>query len=70
MEGADPEVRRKAAADWTHGRPDLGSPLGTAWELAQAWPDAELHVVDDSGHTGSDAYRDLILRTTDRLAAL
>jgi len=40
-----------------HGRLDLGSPLGTAWELAQAWPDSELHVVDDSGHTGSDAMR-------------
>jgi proline iminopeptidase len=53
-----------------HGRLDLGSPLGTAWELAQAWRDAELIVIEDSGHTGSDAYRDLILRTTDRLAQL
>ncbi len=51
-----------------HGRLDLGSPLGTAWELAQAWPDAELVVIDDSGHTGNDTMRDLILRTTDRLA--
>lgn len=51
-----------------HGRLDLGSPLGTAWELAQAWRDAELVVIDDSGHTGSDSMRDLILRTTDRFA--
>ncbi|PXX53302.1 prolyl aminopeptidase [Nocardia tenerifensis] len=36
-----------------HGRLDLGSPLYTAWQLAQAWPDAELHVIDESGHTGS-----------------
>jgi proline iminopeptidase len=36
-----------------HGRHDLGSPVSTAWELAQAWPDSELVVVDDSGHTGS-----------------
>jgi proline iminopeptidase len=36
-----------------HGRLDLGSPLDTAWALARAWPDAELVVVDDSGHTGS-----------------
>ena len=38
-----------------HGRLDLSSPLVTAWELAQAWPDAQLVVVDDAGHTGSDA---------------
>jgi proline iminopeptidase len=37
-----------------HGRLDLGSPLGTAWELARAWPDARLVVIDDSGHTGSE----------------
>jgi proline iminopeptidase len=36
-----------------HGRFDLGGPLVTAWELARAWPDAELHVIEDSGHTGS-----------------
>ncbi|WP_431916516.1 prolyl aminopeptidase [Nonomuraea jabiensis] len=36
-----------------HGRLDLGGPLETAWELAKAWPDARLVVVDDSGHTGS-----------------
>ena len=43
-----------------HGRLDLGSPLGTAWELAQAWPDAELVVVEDAGHTGSDAMRQAV----------
>ncbi len=37
-----------------HGRLDLGSPLDTAWELARAWPGAELVVIADSGHTGSD----------------
>jgi proline iminopeptidase len=36
-----------------HGRLDLGCPLDTAWELARAWPDSRLVVVDDSGHTGS-----------------
>jgi proline iminopeptidase len=37
-----------------HGRLDLGAPLHTAWALAHAWPDANLIVIDDSGHTGSD----------------
>ncbi|MDF2712262.1 MAG: pip [Nonomuraea muscovyensis] len=37
-----------------HGRFDLGGPLENAWQLAQAWPDARLVVVPDSGHTGSE----------------
>ena len=49
-----------------HGRLDLGSPLSTAWELARAWPDADLIVVGDSGHTGSDAMRDAALAATER----
>ena len=44
-----------------HGRLDMGSPLLTAWELAQAWPDARLIVIDDSGHTGSDGMRNATL---------
>jgi proline iminopeptidase len=43
-----------------HGRLDLSAPLLTAWELAQAWPDAELVIVEDSGHTGSPAMRTAI----------
>ena len=52
-----------------HGRHDLGSPVGTAWELAQAWPGSELVVVEDSGHTGSDAMRELALQATARFSA-
>jgi proline iminopeptidase len=37
-----------------HGRLDFGSPLETAWKLDRAWPDAELVVVDESGHTGDE----------------
>jgi proline iminopeptidase len=44
-----------------HGRLDLGAPLITAWELSQAWADARLIVINDSGHTGSDALRTAIL---------
>lgn len=36
-----------------HGRLDLGGPLETAWSLSRAWPDADLVVVEDAGHTGS-----------------
>ncbi|MFI6166904.1 prolyl aminopeptidase [Nocardia sp. NPDC051052] len=51
-----------------HGRLDLSSPLQTAWQLAQAWPDAELHVIDDSGHTGSPTMGATILEATARFA--
>ncbi len=34
-----------------HGRVDPQGPLSTAWELSQAWPGAELVILDDAGHT-------------------
>jgi len=50
-----------------HGRLDLSGPVITAWELARAWPGAELVVVDDSGHTGSTAMRDALDAAGERL---
>ncbi|WP_394617928.1 prolyl aminopeptidase [Lentzea sp. JNUCC 0626] len=43
-----------------HGRRDMSCPADTAYALAQAWPDAELTLVDDSGHKGSPAFREAI----------
>jgi len=43
-----------------HGRHDMGSPVQTAWELAKAWPDARLCIIEDSGHAGSDAMRQAV----------
>jgi proline iminopeptidase len=37
------------------GRRDLSCPLLFAWELVRAWPEAELKIIEDSGHTGSPA---------------
>ena len=46
-----------------HGRLDLAGPPVTAWELARAWPDAELRL-GDGGHTGGpDMTRCLIVAT-------
>jgi proline iminopeptidase len=52
-----------------HGRTDLGGPVLTAWELARAWPGAELIVVDDSGHTGSAAMSEALEAAVDRMYA-
>ncbi|CAM5547272.1 alpha/beta fold hydrolase [Streptomyces narbonensis] len=51
-----------------HGRLDMAGPLTTAWELSRAWPDAELHVVEDAGHLGGRRTGELILATMDRFA--
>ena len=49
------------------GRLDLGGPPVTAWELAQAWPNAELHLVG-GGHTGGPDMTDHLIAATDNLA--
>ncbi|QSB12612.1 prolyl aminopeptidase [Natronosporangium hydrolyticum] len=51
-----------------HGRHDLGGPVGVAWELAQAWPDADLTVIEDAGHTGSPAMHQAIYAAINRFA--
>ncbi|NJP71800.1 prolyl aminopeptidase [Streptomyces sp. C1-2] len=51
-----------------HGRLDMSAPLDTAWELARAWPEAELHVVEDAGHLGGARTRDHVRGALDRFA--
>ncbi|MGI5127095.1 prolyl aminopeptidase [Pseudonocardia sp. CA-107938] len=51
-----------------HGRLDLGGPLHVPWELAKVWPDAELVVIEDAGHTGSAQFSRAIQDALDRFA--
>ncbi|MEV7281752.1 prolyl aminopeptidase [Streptomyces sp. NPDC093111] len=51
-----------------HGRLDMAGPLTTAWELSRAWPDAELHVVEDAGHLGGEETRTHLLTALERFA--
>ncbi|MEV8442594.1 prolyl aminopeptidase [Actinosynnema sp. NPDC051121] len=52
-----------------HGRWDLQGPLGTAWELARAWPEAELVVVPGASHALSDpGMVEAVVAATDRFA--
>lgn len=47
--------RLRGIPGWlVNGRLDLQSPLTTAWELARAWPEAQLVVVDNAGHATGD----------------
>jgi proline iminopeptidase len=52
-----------------HGRLDLGSPLVTAWELAQAWPNSELVIVRGAGHSSTDpGMSEALIAATNRFA--
>ncbi|WP_020659815.1 prolyl aminopeptidase [Amycolatopsis benzoatilytica] len=49
-----------------HGALDWGAPLAKAWQLAQAWPEAELIVIEDAGHLGNAAFGKAVLETIAR----
>jgi len=51
------------------GRYDVVTPMFTAWELSKAWPDAELNIVPDAGHTATEpGIVDVMVRASDRFA--
>jgi proline iminopeptidase len=51
------------------GRLDLGAPLVTAWEMAQAWPGGELVIVGGAGHsTGDPGMSEAVVAATNRFA--
>ena len=52
-----------------HGKLDLGGPADTAWQLAQAWPESELHFVA-TGHAGGREMTELLLEVTNRFGGL
>jgi proline iminopeptidase len=60
----------KIPAVLVHGRHDLMAPIANAWDLEHAWPGAELVVVEDAGHAGTERLieKQLIL-ATDRFAS-
>jgi proline iminopeptidase len=50
-----------------HGRLDLSGPPDIAWQLAKAWPGAELHLVS-GGHTGGEEMSNVMMDAADRFA--
>ena len=48
---------------------DVSGPLDTAWELARAWPGAELVVIAEAGHSAGDpGMTEATVAATDRFA--
>lgn len=51
------------------GRYDVCTPPHTAWDLHEAWPEAEFHMIPDAGHAASEpGIVDALIRATDRFA--
>ncbi|MFI7611259.1 prolyl aminopeptidase [Nonomuraea terrae] len=58
---------RHVPAVVVNGRYDMKTPPDQAWDLHRAWPEAELHLVEDAGHGGSEpGIRRLLVEATDR----
>lgn len=52
-----------------HGRYDVCTPLQNAWDLHKVWPGADLQIIADAGHTGTEpGIADAMVRATDRFA--
>ncbi len=52
-----------------HGRYDMCTPLANAWELKRAWPEAELEIIADAGHSSLEpGIVDALVRATDWMA--
>jgi proline iminopeptidase len=51
------------------GRYDVVCPMRSAWDLHRAWPEAELHVVQDAGHSAFEpGITHELVEATDRFA--
>jgi proline iminopeptidase len=51
------------------GRYDVVCPLTSAWDLHRAWPEAQLHIIPDAGHSISEpGIIDALVAATDRFS--
>ena len=51
-----------------HGRYDVCTPMASAWALKQRWPEAELEIIHDAGHSSLEpGIIDALVRATDAM---
>jgi proline iminopeptidase len=61
---------RRIPAVIVQGRHDVVCPMYTAWDLHRAWPEAELQIIGDAGHSAFEpGITDALVRATDRFAS-
>ena len=54
-----------------HGRYDIICPVVQAWDLHQVWPEADLHIIPDAGHSiFEEGIKDKILEYTEKFSSL
>jgi proline iminopeptidase len=52
------------------GRYDIVCPMKSAWELHRAWPEADLHIIPDAGHSAFEpSNTHELIKATDRFAS-
>lgn len=60
---------RDIASVIVQGRYDVVCPLMSAWDLHRAWPEAQLHIIADAGHSISEpGIIDALVEATDNFA--
>ncbi|MGH8743576.1 MAG: prolyl aminopeptidase, partial [Burkholderiales bacterium] len=58
---------RHLPATLIHGRFDLVCPVGSAYALHRLWPEAELKIVENAGHSSSSpAMASMLIAATER----
>ena len=61
---------RQIPAVIVHGRYDVLCPVSTAWQLAERWPEADLRIVPDAGHSAFEPGNiNQLITATDAFAA-
>lgn len=65
------EAYRNIPGVIVHGRYDVVCPVKNAWDLHMAWPEAQLHIVPDAGHSAWEAgILDKLIEAADAFKAL
>jgi proline iminopeptidase len=60
---------RRIPCQIVHGRYDVCTPLASAWALKKAWPEANLEIIGDAGHSSLEpGIVDGLIRATDGFA--
>lgn len=61
---------RHIPARIVHGRYDMCTPFASAWALKKRWPEAELEIIPDAGHSSLEpGIVDALVRATDAMLA-
>lgn len=65
------EAIRHIPCVMVHGRYDVVCPLKNAWDLHKLWPESQLHIVPDAGHSAYEVgIRDKLIEATEAFKAL